>query len=427
MKYGVRFFVAWCITLAGASAGAQTAPVVAMGSVATANGAAGAAENDPHRIVSPPATELAVLRPLANRGAAALVYFPDGGPLARTTVVVPVNAAPDVVRGVIVDAARWPEFMPALTRVETLGHYGRRGAYRFDVAASLLHVSATTSLREVSNQRVDFSVSESEFGPAGARWEVIPDGVGRTLLVITSWSDPTLGHWLLRDAARSNASATAGMNVAVDLTLALSVARRARALSGEAIPIRPEHVTAPAQTLSPPPEGAWVDLLHRYYTLAFDLTPDGAVSQISVSGQSWGSLRNLTERLHDVAGYSRHLPGVRESAWQGDEARNARRASLVISSPFESGSGTVQTRHDDHGTVWIDGDGDALSHIHLRWDVHRDPTHGVILTLTGQVEEPLAGLVLRAAASREPFLYPGVAALRELVWLRYALAGIGFD
>jgi hypothetical protein len=37
-----------------------------------------------------------------------------------------------------------------------------------------------------------------------------------------------------------------------------------------------------------------------------------------------------------------------------------------------------------------------------------------------------ATLLTRAVTAREPFLVPGVAALRQLVWLRGMLAGIRF-
>jgi 2-C-methyl-D-erythritol 2,4-cyclodiphosphate synthase len=42
------------------------------------------------------------------------------------------------------------------------------------------------------------------------------------------------------------------------------------------------------------------------------------------------------------------------------------------------------------------------------------------------IRESLAATIVRAAAGREPYLHAGLAALRELVWLRYMLAGLPF-
>lgn len=378
------------------------------------------------RIDCPPRAELQALRPLAERGAAALVYYPDAGPGARISVVVPVAAPLATVRRALLDAERWPDYMPALRGVTLLSRRGRRAAYRFEVNASLLDVTATTSLVEVGERRVDFTVQESEFGPAAARWDMIEESPTRTLLVITSWSDPSQGHWLLRRAASSNPSATAGMNVAVDLTLALSVARRATALTGVALPARPARTSAPTGELRPPTVGPWVSLTHRYYVYSFDIAPDGAVAQMSVVGQTWGRADVLRARLEDIGHYSEHVPGVRLSRAEGDTTSDRVRATFSVNTPFDTADGTLVRRRAPDGAIFLDGDSGAFAQTGWRWDVIRDPEHGVLLALTGGVEESLASVVTRAAAGREPYLYAGVSALRKLVWLRYMLAGIPF-
>jgi hypothetical protein len=47
-----------------------------------------------------------------------------------------------------------------------------------------------------------------------------------------------------------------------------------------------------------------------------------------------------------------------------------------------------------------------------------------VVALTGGAEAGLAGMLARVATEREPFLVPGVAAMRRLVWVRYMLAGL---
>jgi hypothetical protein len=377
------------------------------------------------RIECPPRDELQLLRPLADGGAAALVYYPDAGPGARITVIVPVAAPLMAVRRALLEAERWPEFIPALRTVTLLSRHGRRTAYRFEVSASLLDMSAVTTLTDVNERRVDFTVQESDFGVAAARWDLLDDGPGRTLLVTTNWSDPSQGHWLLRRTARSNLTATAGMNVAVDLILALSVGRRALDLAGVPTPPRPLHGVVSPTSLTPPPRGPWESLVNdpkRYYLFAFRLTEDGAVSQMSVMHHTWGRADALEARLVEIAGYGNHLPGVRATPINGATDR----AEIVVSTPLDSASGTLIQRRDASGAILLEGHGGALEGAHWRWDITRTEGRGTLLTLTGNVHESMASTLVRAAAGREPYLYAGVAALRELMWMRYMLAGIPF-
>lgn len=374
------------------------------------------------RIDPPPPDALTALAPLAARGAAALVYFPDGGPQARTSLVTIVDAPLSAVRGAIVDAERWPEFMPPLRAVTALGRHGRRAAYRFEVPASLLDVNATVSLTEVGPRRVDFAVGESELGPAGARWDLRPMPDGRTMLVLTSWSDPQQGHWLLRQASR-NPSFTAGMNVAVDLALTLAVSRRACTLSGHPTPARPPRSDVASGPLAPPPAGPWLDLNLRYYVLAFQTDAEGAVTQVTATGQTWGPAEELRARLEDVGAWSRHVPGVRETAWEGDGAGPSPSARISLRSSFDQADGTVVRTVGPDGAILVEGRGE-LEGVAWRWDLHRDARYGTIVSLTGGVEPRIGALLARVATSREPFLIPGIAAMRRLVWVRYMLNGI---
>lgn len=374
------------------------------------------------RIDPPPQDALDALVPLAERGAAALVYFPDGGPQARTSLVTIVGAPLASVREAIVDAVRWPEFMPPLRAVTALARHGRRAAYRFEVPASLLDVNANVSLTEVGPRRVDFAITESELGPAGARWDLRPMRDGRTMMVLTSWSDPQQGHWLLRQASR-NPSFTAGMNVAVDLALSLAVSRRASTLAGRPTPPRPLRSDVASGPLAPPPPGPWLDLNLRYYVLAFQTDRDGAVTQVTATGQTWGPAEALRARLEDVGSWSQHVPGVRDTAWEDAQETPARAARLSLRSSFDQADGTVARTVGPDGSILVEGRG-GLDGVSWRWDLHRDPRYGTVVSLTGGVEANIGALLARVATSREPFLIPGIAAMRRLVWVRYMLNGI---
>ncbi len=377
------------------------------------------------RIEALTADTLAALTEMSAPGAAALVFFPDGGAQARTTVAVRVDAPMEILRRALLDAERWPEFMPALTRVEQTARFGRRAAYRFDIAAGVLNVHANTAITERSARRIDLDVDASDFGPAGARWELIPQDRNHTMLVLTSWSDPAQGHWLFRQAATSDPSATAGMNVAVDLTLTLALARRARSLAGTPTPVRPAAGSDDGASLPGPVPGRWMALHPRYYTMVFALTPEGAVRTINVTGQTFGPAAEVVARIRDVSHYREHLPGVRASTWNAlPNDIDSARGHLLLRTPFDAGEGDVERRLEGASTVFIDGRSGELAASRWRWDVSSDPVRGTFLSLTGVPNAATATLLTRAVSAREPFLVPGAAALRQLVWLRSMLSGI---
>lgn len=365
------------------------------------------------------ADTLAALRPLAARGAAALVLDPDGGPRARITVAMPVRAPLATVRGVIIQAEAWPSFLPALGAVTTLSTHQRHAAHRMEIRAGIFDIRADTQLHEVSDRRVDFTIVSSDFGPAAARWDLIPDGPDQTFVVLTGWSDPSQGHWLLQRAAGSNPTATAGMNVAIDLVLALGVRRRAERLAGVNPSDRPAYALSDAGVPAPPERGPWDELSRRWYTLAFTLAPDGAVTGISTLARTGASAERVGARVAEVARWQEHLPSVRET-----RALDAGRVALTLRSPFDQGQGTVTARRLAPGVTEVEGDSGDLRGYRWRWDVDARGPDDTLVTLTGGVEPGLAALMPRTAASREPFLYAGLSGLRQLLWMRAMLAGL---
>ena len=91
-----------------------------------------------------------------------------------------------------------------------------------------------------------------------------------------------------------------------------------------------------------------------------------------------------------------------------------------------SASGTLVRRRDASGATLLEGTSGSLQGARWRWDITRTEGRGTLLALTGDVREAMASTLVRAAGGREPYLYAGVAAIRELMWMRYMLAGIPF-
>lgn len=372
------------------------------------------------RIEPLPPEALAALRALAARGAAALVLDPDGGPRSRVTVAVPVRADLNATRRALVEAEGWPGFMPALGAVEPLSRHGRRAAWRMTVRAGLLDVHAVTQVHEVSPRRVDFSITESDFGSAAARWELHPQPDGTTLLALTSWSDPSEGHWLLRRAAGSNPTATAGINVAIGLVLARAVQRQAEHHGGLVRPAPAAADTATTPPLPTPEPGPWDALSTRWYVLSFGFRGDGTATEVTATARTRASAAHIQERLDAVAGWPQFLPALRLA-----EPADADRARVTLRSPFDDATGLLAHASPSPGvTVW-QGQGPGLAASSWRWDLRPTPEGDTLVTLSGRVDPDLSATLPRAAAAREPLLYVGLTGLRQLLWMRGLLAGLG--
>ena len=407
-----------CATTPRPRAAARTAtPAV----VATRPGGA------PVRLLqAPTAAVLAALRPLLVRGPAFLVRDADAGPEARITLVTLAHASAEDVHRVVTTPVEYPTFMPILRSVEVLSHRENRTAFRFAVAAPLFNVNALCEMREIGERRVDVIVTQSETGPGGSRWDFLPDGDGRSVVALTTWGDPSEGHWLLRQVARRSPSAIAGMNIATDSVLALGAVRRAEIQGGLHLPMRPATGSVPPGDLAPPASGDWVGLAHEGTVLSMLLTEEGAVRQVTVAAWTPAEPAAVMARLRDVAGYTRVWGSLREVEVLSRGATDpdgSLRFRSVVENPLSRLEGEQLARFGDN-VVWHEGlTGDYVGAAH-RWDIVADSRGGSVVMLTGGSDYNRAGWITRRLMERDPWLMAGFAGSWKIVWLRNLLRGL---
>lgn len=371
------------------------------------------------------ATDLAALRPLLARGPASLVRNPDGGRDARITFVTRSAASPEVVHRVITTPGEYGTFMPILRGVDVLSQHGNRTGFRFHVAAPLFDVTALCAMRSASPRRVDVDVIESEIGPGASRWDIVPDGDG-TVIGLSTWGDPSQGHWLLRLVARRSPAAIAGMNISVDTVLALGAARRAEIVAGLATAVRPAEGIAEPGELSPPEDGPWLALSREAMVVSTRLNAEGSVVQVTVAGHTDASPQRVLARLNDVAHYGSVWGSMRDveviPSQPGDPAGSTRFRSTV-ENPLVRLEGEQRVESDGFVVrhVGLSGDFADVSH---RWDVREAPGGGAYVTLTGGADYNRAGTITRALMARDPWLMAGFAGSWKIVWLRNALRGM---
>lgn len=361
-----------------------------------------------------------------ERGPAVMVRNPDGGANAVITMMYRAHAPMGLMRHTIATPGEYPTFMPILRGVEVLSTHGPRTGFRFDVAAPLFNVSALCELRVVGERRVDVEITESEAGPGASRWDFFPDSENQTTVVLTTWGDPSRGHWLLRSFARRSPAAIAGMNIAVDSVLLLGASRKAEIAAGARLPMRPVRGDAPAGELLPPARGAWERITREATVVSFLMTPEGSTRQVSVAAWTAAAPAVVLARLRDVEHYTRVWGSYREvtrvPSEQGDPEGSVRFRSRA-ETPLSRLEG-VQRLRVEGNTVWTEGvAGDYVGETQ-RWDLSEDPDGGTVVVLTGGADLTRAGFVTRALVERDPWLVTGFAGSWKIVWLRHLLRGL---
>lgn len=382
---------------------------------------------DRTRTLAPPRPEeLAALRPLLARGPVFLVKNPDGGADARITIVTRVRASAARMHQAITTPSEYTTFMPILSSVEMLAARGSRTAFRFHVAASLFDVTALCAMNDLGERRVDVAITHSETGPGGSRWDLTPESERASTVSLTTWGDPSQGHWILRQVARRSPAAIAGMNISVDTVLALGAARRAEILAGETLPPRPAQGAVAPGSLAPPEGGPWLDLARESTVLSMALTPEGSVTQVTVAGYTPTPPAAVIERLRDVANFHTIWGSVRETEVlpsPADAPAGAVRYRVVTETPLVRLEGEQLLRVAGR-TVWQDGLSGDLAGTGHRWDVLDGPDGGSWVLFTGGSDQNRAGRITRALMDRDPWLMAGFAGSWKIVWLRNLLRAV---
>jgi hypothetical protein len=426
----VNAFLLAIAALGCASARAHTPATAAPDPQATAPAEASAAPATPspraQTLVGPTAAELDALRPLFARGPVFLVKNADAGADARISIVTRVRANAAMMHRVITTPGEYTTFMPILSSVELLSSRGTRTAFRFHVAASLFDVTALCAMNDLGDRRVDVAITHSETGPGGSRWDLTPDGDGASTVSLTTWGDPSQGHWILRQVARRSPAAIAGMNISVDTVLALGAVRRAEILAGQNLPPRPAEGAAAPGTLAPPAAGPWLELTRDATVLSMALTPEGSVTQVTVAAYTSSAPDAVVDRLRDVAHHNTVWGSIREvevlPTPTGAPA-GAVRYRVVTDTPLVHLEGEQLLRVEGR-TVWQDGlSGDFAQSGH-RWDVLEAPGGGSWVLFTGGSDQNRAGRVTRALMDRDPWLMAGFAGSWKIVWLRNLLRAV---
>jgi hypothetical protein len=366
--------------------------------------------------------ELNLIRPLLSRGPVLLPRAVDQYANSRPTIYLRINAPMATVHRVIRTPQEYQSFVPALSGVELQGSTGRRTAFRFRATAMIFDVRADVRVNAVSDHRVDVDVNQSDFGPAGTRWELFSDGPNATIAALTVWCDPSRATWAIRQYANSSAYSASSANITAETVLGLAVKRRAEILSGSRLPVRPASPTNNAPTLTPPPVGPWMEVLRSGLDcVSIELDANGSMRSITASRYVASGPDLVRTRLMSAEGWGSYWLWMRDIRVVSRDANHVR-ISTNLGTPLAAGSGEVEARLEpNQNTIYIEGRTGSFTQDRQRWDIVPASGGGTFVMYTGYSDEAHAAWFQHILMDRDVWAVAGLSSYWKVVMIRYGL------
>ena len=366
--------------------------------------------------------ELNLIRPLLARGPVLLPRAVDQYANSRPTIYLRINSPMATVHRVIRSPDEYQSFVPALSGVELQGSVGRRTAFRFRATAMIFDVRADVRVNAYSPRRVDVDVTQSDFGPAGTRWELFPDGPNGTIAALTIWCDPSRASWAIRQYANSSAYSASSANITAATVLGLAVKRRAEILAGSRLPVRPAAPTNNSPTLQGPAAGPWMEVLRSGLDcVSIELDANGSMRSITASRyvvSEPDAVRTLLMSAESWGSYWLWMRDIRVVS--RDE--NRVRIATHLGTPLAAGAGEVEARLDpSRNTVYIEGRTGAFTQDRQRWDFVGAPGGGTFVMYTGYSDEAHAAWFQHILMDRDVWAVAGLSSYWKVVMIRYGL------
>lgn len=366
--------------------------------------------------------EMNLIRPLLARGPVLLPRAVDQYANSRPTIYLRIAAPMATVHRVIRTPQEYQSFVPALSGVEVQGNTGRRTAFRFRATAMIFDVRADVRVHAVSDRRVDVEVTQSDFGPAGTRWELFPDGPNATIAALTVWCDPSRATWAIRQYANASAYSASSANITAETVLGLAVKRRAEILTGSRLPVRPAAPTNNAPTLQPPPVGPWMEVLRSGLDcVSIELDQNGSMRSITASRYVASAPDAVRTRLMNAEGWGSYWLWMRDIRVVSRDA-NRVRISTSLGTPLAAGSGEVEARLDaNQNTIYIEGRSGSFTQDRQRWDIVPASGSGTFVMYTGYSDEAHAAWFQHILMDRDVWAVAGLSSYWKVVMVRYGL------
>lgn len=342
--------------------------VLAFASLASAQPEPERPRADTIRLRALTVAERAALDPHLDRGPVMFVEFARPEDLPGILQAVRVNAPPDVVADVLADPAAYPRFMPALDAIDVESRHGAQTAYTWTWRLAVFTLRGQNVMTRypghpTRGHRIDVRSIAGDLGVGRMMWRVLPDGPGRSLLVLSSRVDMRGANWVTEQLASGGNSVNRTINIALSTVMMLGTRREAETRAGYAVPeTQQPEIARPEvdfERLAP--------ILGRGDLVLMDMRGD-TLDQVTVLGRTGELLGPTREVMVDPEEFGRSL-------MHGSRARVVERSESGttfdwgIPLPLINVSGRMVLR-EEGSIVAVDGVSGSLSDGQWRFDTH---------------------------------------------------------
>ncbi|MEM9071172.1 MAG: SRPBCC family protein [Myxococcota bacterium] len=208
--------------------------------VSSSYGAAHAQEADELPLRGFTRSDLDTLAPYLDRGPVLMAQFRDDREEAPAIVMATrVNAPPDKVAEVIRAPETYPSFMPALDSINVESRRQGNIAYSWSWRIAVFTLSGSNVMTVYPSNprrghRIDVRSTGGDLGRGRMSWRVIPDGPGKSLLMLTSRIDMRNANYLADQMSSGGMAVFRSINVALSTVMLLGTRRQAEGAPREA-------------------------------------------------------------------------------------------------------------------------------------------------------------------------------------------------
>lgn len=341
---------------------------LAFTSLAHAQPEAERARADTIRLRALTVAERAALDPHLDRGPVMFIEFARPEDLPGILQAVRVNAPPDVVADVLADPAAYPRFMPALDAIDVESRQGAQTAYTWTWRLAVFTLRGQNIMTRypgspTRGHRIDVRSIGGDLGVGRMMWRVLPDGPGRSLLVLSSRIDMRGANWVTEQMASGGNSVNRTINIALSTVMMLGTRREAESRAGHTPPTSEQpDLLRPSidfERLAP--------ILSRGDLVLMDMRGD-ALDQVTVLGRTGELLGPVREVMVDPEEFGRSLMhGSRAQVVERTESGVMFDWGIPL--PLINVSGRMQLRQEG-SVVAVDGISGSLSDGKWRFDTH---------------------------------------------------------
>lgn len=363
--------------------------------------------------------ELNRIRPLLEHGIVGLVELNQGDLVPAIHLAARVEAPAEVVRDVLARPSGYPTFMPAVSEVVEHQAHERSVAFTWRWRTSIFALGGDATLTRLEpspaererGYRVMVERTRGDLGQGREVWRVLPEGAGRSLVLVSTRMDLRDANYLTRQMAHASISMSRSINLSMSLGMLTRVRMEAERRAGYARPSVERELTRP------PLDPVRLDpLLRRGDVVLVEL--DGTeLRQSSVVTRLPHAEDRVRAMMLDPVSFTQALINGSRAEIRGRDETGVR-FDWAVDLPLIGTAGTMRLSEDDERVIHLDAVGGAMNGGTWRFATRPLPGGATAVTGWATFDVGSANFLLRAIIDADASLRPGLSAATEVMMAR---------